>query len=161
MISEYLLLFKGSSLFLVKVLIFVFIGLVESYNDTIKMEVHAYFLIAVSVLIVIFNFFIDRYIFYVTFFGILAVVVLYLIIYIVSSGGVGLGDMVFCSFVASIFGIAGGMSVLFLSNWLAAIALLPVYLRKKVSNRTKIPMIPFQYVSGLFIIILMYCNKNM
>jgi len=62
MISEYLLLFKGSSLFLVKVLIFVFIGLVESYNDTIKMEVHAYFLIAVSVLIVIFNFFIDRYI---------------------------------------------------------------------------------------------------
>ncbi|HBD92688.1 MAG: hypothetical protein A2015_14670 [Spirochaetes bacterium GWF1_31_7] len=160
MISEYLELLKNSPFFFIKVLLCIIIGCIESYYDIVKMEIHSYFLIALTVLIVLFNIFIDIKIFYVTFFGVLAVIIIYLIIYTLSSGGIGLGDMVFCSFLTSIFGIAAGIGVLFISNWLAAMTLLPFILKKKVVGKTKIPMIPFQYAVSIGIIVLMYSTKS-
>lgn len=132
------------TIFLLRLLIFAAVAAVNIVLDIKKKEVYPYMLIAAAVSVVIINALIDLNIFFSSVAGCLIVAFLFGIIYFASrKKGIGLGDMLFFLFVTSLFGHVIGLLAFLFSFWTATIVLIPGLAAKKLTLKSRIPLIPF------------------
>lgn len=57
--------------------------------------------------------------------------------------GIGLGDLFFFVFAAALFGHIIGILAFLFTFWSATLVMLPLYAAKKVTLKSRIPLVPF------------------
>ena len=107
----------------------------------------------VSIASLVFWFFYNRNIFFICFFGYIGTIIIFLLIFIISREGIGLGAMFFVGFFASLYGYYFSVIAFLISFWFASLVLIIPYCLKKIDKKTKIPLIPFLFI-GCFITII-------
>lgn len=88
--------------------------------------------------------------------GYIIIGLLFTAIYFISKEGIGLGDMFYMGFFASIYGVFFSVISFFVSFWIASLVLIIPFLLKKIDSETKIPIIPFLFSGCLITISLSY-----
>jgi|GEM_PF-4697873 len=94
--------------------------------------------------------FIDIKIFINCLIGFIGVYFVFLLIFFISKGGIGLGDMFYLGLFASCFGYLFTITAFVLSFWIATIVLIFPFIIGRIDKKTKIPFIPFLFI-GCFI----------
>lgn len=74
---------------------------------------------------------------------------IYILIYLLSQGRTGLGDMLYLVFYASLFGAFFTVTAFLFSYWIASIILIAPLILKKINMKSRIPFIPFLFTGGL------------
>ena len=145
--------FRLNFVTLVALLFFLVVSILNIINDLKNKKVFSIFLFFSSLAFLAFWGFYDINIFWVCLIGYVGVIVVFLCIFFISKEGIGLGDMLYLGFFASLYGYFFSIIAFFLSFWIAtAILIIPFFL-KKIDKKTKIPFIPFLFI-GCFITIL-------
>jgi leader peptidase (prepilin peptidase) / N-methyltransferase len=66
-----------------------------------------------------------------------------LAVFFLSKQGIGLGDMFYLAFFASLYGYALAVYAFILSFWIATAVLIIPYLKGKIDKKKKLPFSPF------------------
>lgn len=83
--------------------------------------------------------------------GLLAFNTFYLI-YLVTKGGIGIGDCKYTALIAVHFGYYFWIKSIFISSIIALFVTTTLYIRKKIDKKTKIPFIPFLVLGWIFLL---------
>ena len=108
-------------------------------------KVFSSMLIFSTLLSLVFDFFYNKTIFINCIIGCFFIITIFLVIYFISKGGIGLGDMLYLVFFSSLYGYFFSIMAFLLSFWSAAVILLIPYLLKKIDKKTRIPLVPFLF----------------
>lgn len=158
-------LFSPLPIFLVKLTIFIIISIINTIKDIKEREVYPILLIPATVIALGANFFIDFRLALSALIGVAVIVGLFLAIYFISAWrlkkrgleeGIGLGDMLYLSLYAALFGHIPALAAFLFSFWLGTLTLIVPYLMGKVDRDSQIPFVPFIFAGSLLNILLIY-----
>jgi leader peptidase (prepilin peptidase) / N-methyltransferase len=139
--------------FIIRMIIFVLISICCVISDIKKGELPSIILIILSVVLLIFELFVDRNVFFNILTGAVMSSVLFGIIIFFSKGGIGLGDMFYQIFFASLFGCFFAAAGFLFSFWIATLVLIIPFLLKKIDAKKRIPFIPFMFAGFVSVIL--------
>lgn len=151
-----MLFFNINSLFYIKLSIFLLFSFYFIISDLRKYEVNSRLLILLTIIVLIFYMALNKKVFLYSLLGLGVLYFLFLLIYFLSRGGIGLGDMFYMGFFSTLFGFIFSILALILSFWLATIILIIPLIQKKVNSKTRIPMIPFLFLGNASTVIIAF-----
>lgn len=136
-------------IFFIKVFIFVTVSVINSIKDMKSRNVTSLMFIILTLISLICQLFFSFNTFFSSLIGVIVTLIVFLIIYFLSKGGIGQGDMFYLTFFASMFGYLITIIAFLLSFWIAAIVLIIPYFMGKIKRNTLIPFLPFMFVGCL------------
>ncbi len=154
--KEVMLFFNINLLFFIKSFVFLLFSFYFIISDLKKYEVNSRLLILLTIIVLIFNIALNKKIFFYSILGLCVVYSLFLLIYFLSRGGIGSGDMFYMGYFSTLFGFIFSIFALILSFWLATIILIIPFIQKKVNSKTRIPMIPFLFLGNVLTVIIAF-----
>ena len=130
-------------IFIVKAVLFGITSIVNIIKDLKERTVTSSIFIILTIFSLLCQLFFIRNTFFLSFIAVLLILIIFSIIFILSKGGIGFGDMFYLGFFASMFGYFITIFAFLFSFWIATIVLIIPYLLRKIDKKTKIPFIPF------------------
>lgn len=141
---------------LVKIALFITVSIPNIITDIKSKSVSSMLFIILTVLSLLYQLIFSKDTFFHSLIGVILIVTTFLIILLVSKGGLGLGDMFYLGFFASMFGFIISLVAFLLSFWIATLILIIPYLTKKIGSKTKIPLLPFIFAGCICGIVILY-----
>lgn len=81
--------------------------------------------------------------------GYFLISMIFLIIFFISRQGIGLGDLFYLAFFASLYGYFFSILAFLFSFWIATLILIIPYFLKRINLKTKISFVPFMFTGCL------------
>ncbi len=142
-----------------KIFFYLIISLINIINDIKNRSVFSILLVILTIADLIFWIFTNHRIFLICLFGCIGTLIIFFIIFFISGQGIGLGDMFYFIFFASLYGYLFSIIAFLLSFWIAALILIIPYALKYINKTTKIPLIPFLFTGCSLSILIGYILK--
>lgn len=147
--KQFLIFLKPQWFFTIKIILFLIISIINIIRDILFRKVYSKLLFIFLLFFIVITIIFDKDSILSVILGVLSTTTIFLLIYFLSKGGIGFGDMFYIAFFSSGFGIVFGIIALILSFWIACLFVIVLLILKKINKSTKIPLIPFLFLGCL------------